>query len=108
MQLGLCDPSSLGFELKSWLNPILVLGLFAYEHPACSICCHIKSERCFLKLLHVSTMDQYQIIVCWDRQGRAAVFPRAVSVFAMVSLTVTLVFPDKRNVIVSVRTSCLF
>lgn len=54
----------LGFDVKSWLNSIWALGWFAYKHPACSLYCHIKRERCFLKLSHVSTVDWYQIIVC--------------------------------------------
>lgn len=57
-------PTRLQFDPKSWQNFIWALGLFAYEHPARSLCCHIKRKKCFLELLHVSTVDQYQIIVC--------------------------------------------
>lgn len=57
-------PTRLRFDPKSWQNFIWALGLFAYKHPARSLCCHIKRKRCFLEFLHVSTVDQYQIIVC--------------------------------------------
>lgn len=62
---------------------MLGLGLFAYEHHARSLCCHIKRERCFLQLSHVSKVDRYQTMVCsalLGQMGNSHLFPRAASI----------------------------
>lgn len=55
-----CNLSCFRFDQKSWLSRFLALGVFAYALPARSLCCHIKSERCFI--VQASTVYWYQII----------------------------------------------